>query len=365
MKEATRIARAERGESRPGDAIVLPIVLSNTFARAPDPCFDYGRGGNPTRARLEEVLARLERAEHGIAFASGMAAIAALFQTVERGDEIVFDRRSYAGTLRILFSVVAPLGINVRLTDVAAEDLGDLVTASTRIVWLETPTNPLLETIDIRRVADRLKGTRALLAVDNTVATPLYQRPLELGANVVCHSTSKYLNGHGDVIGGFVATSDADLAERLRFLQLAAGAVPSPFDCYMTLRGLTTLDVRMARISSNARRVSAFLSEHPRVAKVAFPPFGGGIVTIDLAPQGSESPAACTEAFLSRLRLFDVANGFGSVTSSAEAPLSMSQRHFPEELVAVLGVTPTTVRLAIGLEDADDLVADLAQALAP
>jgi len=361
-------------------AVMQPIVLASTFAQ-PEPAkplrFDYSRSGNPTRSALESCLAALEGGTDAFAFASGCAAIATLLHVLRPGDQVVSGDDVYGGSFRLFDKVMGPLGIETTFVDLRQpERLADALTARTRMVWLETPTNPLLRLVDLPRVAEICREKKVILAVDNTFASPVLQRPLELGATVVVHSTTKFINGHSDVVGGAVVTSDSDLAARLKFLQNAIGAVPSPFDCYLVLRGIKTLHVRVRQHVASAQELARRLESHPAVRRVNYPGLpshpqhdlcqrqmggsGGGIVTVELA--GDEATA---RGFLGRLKIFTLAESLGGVESLAEHPGLMTHASLPEERRAALGIVGGLVRLSVGLEMVEDLWKDLEQALAP
>ncbi|HVJ17472.1 MAG TPA: PLP-dependent aspartate aminotransferase family protein [Polyangiaceae bacterium] len=354
-------------------AVMPPVVLSTTFAQ-PTPgqarSFEYSRSGNPTRAALEACLAALEGGQRGFAFASGCAAATTLLHTLAPGDHVVCGDDVYGGPYSIFERVMRPFGLDasfVDLRDKAA--LEAALRPNTRMVWLESPTNPMLRLADIRALCDVARTRRLPVVVDNTFASPVLQRPLDLGATVVLHSTTKYVNGHSDVVGGALVTSDDELAERIAFFQNAIGAVPSPMDCYLTLRGIRTLPVRMQRHSESATELAARLSRHKGVARVHYPGLathpqhelckrqmksGGGMVTLELA-----GDLAGSRRFLERLRLFALAESLGGVESLAEHPALMTHASIPRENRLALGIGDSLVRLSIGLEHVDDLWKDL------
>jgi cystathionine gamma-lyase len=359
-------------------AVMTPIVLSSTFAQ-PEPGkplrFDYSRSGNPTRAALEACLAALEGGTQGFAFASGSAAATTLLlATLKPGDRVACSDDVYGGTYRLLRRVLAPLGIESDFfdpTDPARLDAA--LTPETKLAWLESPSNPLLKLADIPELARRARSRKIPLVVDNTFASPMLQNPLALGADVVLHSTTKYLNGHSDVVGGALITSDAELGERLRFLQNAMGGVPSPFDCYLVLRGLKTLAVRMERHAATALELAQRLSAHAAVARVIYPGLGshpqhalakrqmrsgGGIISFELAAGLSHA-----QRFLSGLRIFALAESLGGVESLAEHPALMTHASIPVDVRAQLGISDGLVRLSVGLEHVEDLWGDLEHAL--
>jgi cystathionine beta-lyase/cystathionine gamma-synthase len=359
-------------------AVMQPIVLSSTFAQpAPgEPLrYEYSRSGNPTREALEGCLAALEGAEFGFAFASGSAATLSLLQTLKPGERVVCGDDVYGGTYRLLERVMKPLGIRSEFVDM--RDLARLESTldrETRLVWMETPTNPLLKLFDIRAVSEITRARGLPLVVDNTFASPVLQRPLELGATVVMHSTTKYVNGHSDVIGGALLTSDPALAERLRFMQNAIGAVPSPMDCYLVLRGIKTLPVRMRRHVELASELARRLKTARGVRRVIYPGLpchedhalalrqmsgGGGMIGLEL-----EGGLDAARAFLGSLKVFTLAESLGGVESLAEHPALMTHASIPAEIRARTGIADGLVRLSVGLEDLEDLWNDLDRALA-
>ncbi|MFI5040653.1 MAG: cystathionine gamma-synthase [Acidimicrobiales bacterium] len=361
----TRAIHGGTGPDPATGAVNTPVYLSSTFkqdAVAVHRGFEYARSGNPTRASLEANLASLEGATYGFAFASGLAAEDAVMRLVAPGDHLLLPNDAYGGTYRLATRVHAPAGLLVDAVDLT--DLAELAAAwrpQTRMVWIETPTNPMLRAVDIAAVAEIAHGNGALVVVDNTFATPWLQQPLSLGADAVVHSTTKYLSGHSDVVGGFVATSEPALAERLGFLQNAAGAVPGPLDCYLVQRGLKTLAVRMERHCANALAVVELLRGHPAVAAVHYPEAGaqmragGGMVSITLAGGERAALEVCA-----RTRIFTLAESLGAVESLIEHPGRMTHASVAGSTNEVPG---DLVRLSVGLETAADLVEDLRQAL--
>jgi cystathionine gamma-synthase len=379
-------------------AVSPPIVLASTFAQErvghPHNGWEYGRSGNPTRARLERAVASLEGGRHGIAFASGSAASAAIAELASPGDEILVGDDVYGGTFRLLERVVRARGIDARYVDLATTEnrpgpagaLAASLTGRTRLVWFETPSNPLLKVTDIAAVAaavraapPRADGSRPLVVVDGTFASPALQRPLALGADVVFHSSTKYLGGHSDTIGGIAVTSDDATAERLRFLQNALGAVPSPFECFLVLRGLRTLAVRVERHVENARAVAAFLASRDDVARVMYPGLAagphahpgaavaarqmtgpGGMISFVPAPTAGSTAAERAADICGSTRLFTLAESLGGVESLIEVPAAMTHASVSG---SPLEVDPALVRLSVGIEAAADLVEDLRAAL--
>ncbi len=377
MRFATRAIHAAQEPDAATGAVNVPVHLSSTFKQ--DGVgrlrggYEYARTGNPSRASLEGTLASLENARHGLCFASGSAATAAVLDLLQPGDEVITTVDVYGGTYRLLQRVLAKYGIGLRLLATRrAEEIAAAAGERTRLIWIETPTNPLLNIIDLRELAGR-RRPGVLLAVDNTFATPYLQTPLDLGADLVVHSTTKYLGGHSDVIGGAVLTNSEELHQACRFYQNAAGAVPSPFDCYLVQRGLKTLALRMERHQANAAEAARFLQSHPRAEAVFFPGLPGhpghevalrqmrgmgGMVSFRVA---GGRPAA--ERFLARLRVFTLAESLGGVESLACHPFTMTHAAIPREEKERVGITENLVRLSVGIEDAEDLLADLEQAL--
>ncbi len=355
-------------------AITVPIYQTSTYAQeavGEHKGYDYSRVANPTRTALQLCLASLEGAEHGVGFASGMAATTTLMHLVAPGDRIVSVNDVYGGVYRLFSQVYAPKGYEFEYLSASelGEDLADRLDERTRMVWIETPTNPLLNVVDVRAVADAAHAVGAVVVVDNTFATPYLQRPLELGADVVVHSTTKYLGGHSDLVGGFAATSDPTIAERLYFLQKSLGAIPGPFDSWLVLRGLKTLALRMRQHCENARQVAAYLDAHPAVERVLYPgleshpghetarrqmrDFGGMISFL----VGSEEEAV---ELAGRTGIWKLAESLGGVESLIEHPARMTHASTAD---APFAAPPNLVRLSVGIESVDDLVADLEQAL--
>ena len=351
-------------------AITVPIHLATTYVQAAPGQhrgYEYSRTSNPTRAALERSVAGLEGARHGFAFASGMAAEDTLVGLLRPGDHVVLGLDAYGGTFRLIARIYGERGITwsaVDLTDPAA--LAGALRPETRQVWVETPTNPMLAVVDIAAVAETAHAAGAVVIVDNTFATPYLQNPLGLGADVAVHSSTKYLGGHSDVVGGFIAVNDDELAEQLAFVQNAAGAVPSPFDCYLLLRGIKTLGVRMDRHCDNARAVAEHLEAHPAVARVLYPGLPdhpgheiaarqmsdfGGMVSCILG--GGEAAAV---AAVSSTRVFQLAESLGAVESLIEQPSTMTHLSVAD---SPLAVDPGLVRLSVGIETIKDLLTDL------
>ena len=358
-------------------AVMTPIVLASTFAQASPgehQGFEYSRSGNPTRNALEACVAALEGAKHGFAFASGLGASTTVLHSLSPGDHVLSGDDVYGGTFRLLDKVMRPLGVTSSFVDLSdAASVARAMRPETKMVWLETPTNPMLKIFDIAAIAEVATKAGARVVVDNTFATPMLQSPLALGATAVLHSTTKYLNGHSDVVGGAVATNDEAFAERLRFLQNAIGAVPSPFDCYMVLRGIKTLPVRIERASATAAMLAERLRAHPKVEQVFYPGLAshpnhaiakrqmrgfGAMISFVLAG-GLEG----SRRFLSSLEIFACAESLGGVESLAEHPAIMTHASVPADQRATLGIADGLVRLSVGVEGATDLWADLEAAL--
>jgi cystathionine beta-lyase/cystathionine gamma-synthase len=355
-------------------ALTSPIYQTSTYVQEAvgvNKGYDYSRGGNPTRTALQTVLASLEGAEFGVAYSSGIGATTTLMHLVNPGERVVAVNDVYGGVYRMFSQVYEPKGYAFEF--VPAKEINTNLSAHlderTRIVWLETPTNPMLNIVDIRAAAAAAHEVGAIVVVDNTFASPYLQRPLEHGADVVLHSTTKYISGHSDIIGGFVATSDPTIAERLYFLQKSLGAIPGPFDCWLALRGVKTLALRMRAHSENARNVAAFLEQHDAVERVLYPGLpshpGHEIAARQMSDFGgmvsflaeSEEEAI---ALVARTKVFKLAESLGGVESLIEHPARMTHASTAESSFAA---PPNLVRLSVGIESANDLVADLEAAL--
>jgi cystathionine gamma-synthase len=374
MEFETRAIHAGQEPDPATGAVIPPVVLSTTYAQSEvgvHQGFDYSRTDNPTRSALQSCVASLEGAAYGLAFSSGMAAEDTVFRLANPGDHLIIPDDAYGGTYRLVARVLAPQGYAftpVDLADVVA--LERAWKPNTKIVLLETPTNPLLKIVDIAAVARVCRERGARLVVDNTFATPYLQQPLALGADLVVHSATKYLGGHSDVVGGFVATSDLEAYERLKFLQNAVGAVPGPLDCYLVLRGVKTLALRMERHCSNARQIVDMLVGHPAVERVLYPGLPnhpgyevavkqmrepGGMISF--IARGGEGSAL---QIVKRTKLFTLAESLGAVESLIEHPAKMTHASVEG---SPLAVDPALVRLSVGIEHVGDLLADLRQAL--
>jgi cystathionine beta-lyase/cystathionine gamma-synthase len=356
-------------------AAITPIYQTSTYVQEAvgvHKGYDYSRVGNPTRTALQTALASLENAEYGVAFSSGIGATSTLMHLLDPGDRCVLIADVYGGVYRMTSQVYEPKGYVFDYLEAAEfANLGAHLDERTRMVWLETPSNPLLNVVDIAAAAKAAKAAGALLVVDNTFATPYLQNPLDLGADVVLHSTTKYLGGHSDVVGGFVATNDPTVAERLFFLQKSLGAVPGPFDCWLVLRGLKTLAVRMQRHSENARAIAGWLEEQPSVTQVLYPGLpshpGHEVAARQMRDFGGmisflvESEEEAVE-LVGRTKLFLLAESLGGVESLIEHPARMTHASTAD---APFAAPRNLVRLSVGIESVDDLIADLAAALVP
>ena len=355
-------------------AITTPIYLTSTYVQdavGEHKGYDYSRVANPTRTALQQCLASLESAEHGAAFASGLGAVSTIMHLLTPGDRTVLIADVYGGVYRMTSQVYEPKGYVFDYLPAAEfDDLAVHLDERTRIVWIETPSNPLLNIVDIEKAAEAAHAAGALLVVDNTFATPYLQRPLELGADIVVHSTTKYLGGHSDVVGGFAATNDPTIAERLLFLQKSLGAVPSPLDCWLVLRGIKTLAIRMRQHCHNAHALSGFLDRHPRVEQTLYPGLprhpGHAIAAKQMHDFGgmisflAESEEEAT-VFVASTKIFKLAESLGGVESLIELPARMTHASTAD---APFAAPRNLIRLSVGLESADDLLEDLDAAFA-
>jgi cystathionine gamma-lyase len=379
MKFETKVIHAGQEPDPRTGAVMTPIYATSTYAQSSPgehKGYDYARTRNPTRDALEACLAELEGGRAGFAFASGMAAIGTVLELLDSGSHVVAMDDLYGGSYRILERVrKRSAGLEASFVDLSsAENLEKAIKPNTRMVWVETPTNPLLKIVDLEAIAAIARRRKLICVCDNTFASPWIQRPLELGFDMVVHSTTKYLNGHSDVIGGAAVLRDETWKERLSFLQNAVGGVPSPFDAFLTLRGIKTLAVRMERHCGNAMHVAAWLGKHPKVARVIYPGLAthpqhllaskqmqqryGGMVTAVL-----KGGLAASRRFLERCKLFTLAESLGGVESLIEHPAIMTHASLPEDVRAGLGIDDGLVRLSVGIESVDDLIAELKYAL--
>jgi cystathionine gamma-lyase len=372
----TRAIHAGQRPDPLSGAIMPPVYQTSTYVQdgmGRHKGYEYARGKNPTREALERNVAALEGAQHGFAFASGMACLDSIMKLFGAGDHILCGESAYGGTFRLFDRILKNYGLTFTFLDTRdAQRVADACTPQTRAIVVETPTNPLMRLTDLKAVSEVARRTNARLIVDNTFATPFFQRPFESGADIVYHSTTKYLNGHSDMIGGICVVRDDALAEQLQFIQNAAGAVPGPFDSWLALRGTKTLHLRMPRHDANGRRIAPWLAErlgeqnvvypglpsHPQHALAARQMTGfGGMITIEL---GTRERAA---RILERVRVFALAESLGGVESLISHPASMTHASVPAEQRARLGITEGMVRLSCGVEDVEDLMEDLEQAL--
>lgn len=359
-------------------AVMPPIYQTSTYAQTTPgghKGFEYSRTHNPTRQALEKSLASIENGKHGLAFGSGLAAIDAVLKLLQPGDEVVSTNDLYGGSYRLFTKIFEGFGIKfhfVGMNNVQA--IADAINSNTKLIWVETPTNPMMNVVDIKAVSQIAKQHKILLAVDNTFASPYLQQPLDLGADIVMHSATKYIGGHSDVVLGALIVKDDDLAERLYFIQNASGAVCGPMDSFLTLRGIKTLHVRMQRHCENGRKVAMYLNNHPKIEKVYWPGFEthpnhhiaksqmkdfGGMLSF--IPTGADYKAAIK--IIENLKIFTLAESLGGVESLAGHPASMTHASIPKVEREKSGVVDSLIRLSVGIEDAQDLIDDLEQAI--
>lgn len=378
MKFATKVIHAGIEPDPTTGAIMTPIYQTSTYVQdAPGDHkgYEYARTQNPTRTVLEKNLAALENASDAICFGSGLAAMDSVLKLLNPGDEVIATDDLYGGSYRIMTKVFAKYGIKFHFSGISdIQKLDALITPKTKMIWVETPTNPMLNIIDIKAVRDHVKDKSILVCVDNTFASPYLQNPLDLGADLVVHSATKYIGGHSDVIHGVVITSNKEVASQIRFLQNAVGAVPGPQDCFLILRGIKTLHIRVERACQNAEKVAQFLRNHHKVSKVYFPGFEdhpghevaknqmkmfGAMVSFDLVENNEES----ARKVLSGTHYFSLAESLGGVESLIGHPASMTHGSIPRQERLKVGLTDSLIRLSVGIEDADDLIQDLDNAL--
>lgn len=377
MKFNTKTIHAGQKPEETSGAVMPPIFQTSTYAQeAPNKHqgYDYARVGNPTRTALEKMIAGLEGADEAACFSSGVAAMDALMKMLRPGDHVVTTNDLYGGSYRLFTKVFEPYGIDftfVDMTDLAKVE--DAITDKTKLMWIETPTNPLLRVVDIKALVGIAKPKDILTVVDNTFASPYLQRPLELGADAVLHSATKYLAGHSDVIHGAVASSNKKIMENLRFQTKTSGAVPGPMDCYLTLRGIKTLSVRVQRSVDNAKVIAKFLEEHDEVASVLYPGLPshpqhelakkqmddfGAMLSFTLKDDSIEAAVK----FMSNTKVFTLAESLGGVESLISHPASMTHGSIPKDVREKAGLKDSLIRISVGIEDSDDLIEDLAQA---
>lgn len=376
MKFATKAIHAGQEPDPTTGAIMTPIYQTSTYAQTgmgEHKGYEYARTGNPTRSALEACIASLENGKYGLAFASGMAAESAVLSLLSAGDHIISCDDLYGGTYRIFERIMRRYNVETSYVSFGG-DYEQAIRPTTRLIWIETPTNPLLRLVDIQAVAEVAHRHNLLLVVDNTFSSPYFQQPLTLGADIVLHSTTKYINGHSDVVGGAVVTNNDEVYEALKFQQNAAGAVPGPMDTWLTLRGIKTLAVRMRQHAANAEAVARFLMEHPRVERVYYPGLPthpdyelakrqmsgfGGMVSFQF-----KGTLTDVDEVVRRFKVFTFAESLGGVESLVCHPASMTHGSIPREIREARGLTDTLLRLSVGIEDSEDLLADLQQALA-
>lgn len=378
MKFGTKVIHSGIEPDHSTGAIMTPIFQTSTYVQdgpGNHKGYEYARTQNPTRTVLQNNLAALENGTDAICFSSGLAAMDGIIKLLKSGDHVLASNDMYGGSFRLLDKIFKPFGIETNL--IPMQDLSIIesnISSETKLIWIETPTNPLLNIVDIKAVCELVKGKNILVCVDNTFASPYLQNPLDLGADLVLHSATKYLGGHSDVIHGAVITKNKALAERLFFIQNASGAVPGPQDCFLILRGIKTLHIRMDRACENAAKIANFLINHPRVNRVLYPGFTshpghliakkqmrnfGGMVSFDL----KDTTIEAAFSVLSKTKLFSCAESLGGVESLIGHPASMTHASLPKEERLKSGLTDSLMRLSVGIEHVDDLIADLEQAL--
>ncbi len=378
MKFSTKAVHAGVEPDASTGAIMTPIFQTSTYVQSAPGVhkgYEYSRTHNPTRTALQNALAALENGKHGLCFASGMASIDAVVKLLLPGDEVVSTNDLYGGSYRLFTKIFAPYGIKFTFVDMGdPSNVAAAITPKTKLVWVETPTNPMLRVVDIEAIAMLTKGKDILLAVDNTFASPYLQNPMDMGADIVMHSVTKFLGGHSDVVMGALVVNDDALAERLAFIQNSCGGTPGPQDCFLVLRGLKTLHLRMERHCSNGRAIAEWLVKHPKVGNVYWPGFKdqrsydvakrqmrdfGGMMSFTIKGDRAEDAMK----FLSSCKLFTLAESLGGVESLMGHPATMTHASIPREVRMVSGVTDSLIRLSVGVEDPEDLLDDLAQAL--
>ncbi len=378
MKFGTKAIHAGITPDPSTGAIMTPIFQTSTYVqKSPGnhQGYEYSRTHNPTRTALQQNLAALENGKYGLCFASGLAAIDAILKLLSPGDEVISTNDLYGGTYRLFTKVFEKYGIKFQFVSMAnPSDLERIISPKTKLIWVETPTNPMMNIIDVEAVAALAKKHKVLMAVDNTFATPFLQNPLDQGADIVMHSVTKYLAGHSDVVMGAIVVNDSKLAEELAFLQNACGAVPGPQDCFLVLRGIKTLHIRMERHCQNGKTIAAYLKNHPKVAKVYWPGFEdhpnhdvakrqmrdfGGMISFTLKDDQKESAFSLME----NLEYFSLAESLGGVESLCGHPASMTHASIPKAEREKVGLSDSLIRLSVGIEDVEDLKKDIAQAL--
>ncbi|MCG2793343.1 MAG: cystathionine gamma-synthase [Weeksellaceae bacterium] len=378
MKFNTKVIHGGQQHEPATGAVNVPIFLTSTFAqKSPGQLisgYEYSRGANPTRQALEDSLASIENGARGLAFGSGLAAIDCVLKLLNPGDEVIAVDDLYGGSYRMFTRLFEKYQLKFTFIGFDnVEQLENVISDKTKLIWLETPTNPLMKLVDIKMVAETVKGKDILVAVDNTFATPYIQKPLDLGADIVMHSATKYLGGHSDVIAGALIAKDAELGEKLHFIQFASGGILGPHDSYLVLRGIKTLSLRMQRHSDNGFEIAKYLENHSLVEKVYYPGLSShpqyDLATLQMADFGGMVSFTFKSGkkedaikFLENIKIFTLAESLGGVESLANLPALMTHASIPEEKRAALGITDDLVRLSVGIEDAEDLIADLEQA---
>lgn len=378
MKFNTKTIHGNQQNEPATGAVMTPIFQTSTFAQSSPGVhkgYEYSRGANPTRTALEGALASIENGTHGFAFGSGLAATDSVMKLLNPGDEIIAMDDLYGGSYRMFTRIYSKYGLKFHFVDMSnPQNVLDKLNDQTKLIWIETPTNPLMKIVDIQAICDAVKGKDLLVAVDNTFASPYIQNPLDLGADIVMHSATKYLNGHSDVVAGALVVKDAELAEKLYFQLFAGGGILGPQDSYLVLRGIKTLHVRMQRHCENGEKVAEFLVNHPKVDKVFYPGLEshpnhaiakkqmrgfGGMVSFTFK-SGAQADAV---KFFEKLKVFTLAESLGGVESLANHPTTMTHASIPADVRLANGITDDLVRLSVGIEDIDDLLKDLEQAL--
>lgn len=378
MKFGTKAIHAGITPDPSTGAIMTPIYQTSTYVQASpgdNKGYEYSRTHNPTRTALQDSLAALENGKHGLCFSSGLGAIDAIIKMLKPGEEVISTNDLYGGTYRIFTKIFAEYGIKFHFIGMEnIEDIEKYVNDNTRMIWIETPSNPMMNIIDIKGAADIARKHQIKVVVDNTFSTPYLQNPLDLGADIVMHSVTKYIGGHSDVVMGAIVLNDEEMAERLAFIQNSCGAVPGPQDCFLVLRGIKTLHIRMQRHCENGRKVAEYLKDHNKVDKVYWPGFEthpnhdiakkqmrdfGGMIAITLKDDRKEAAYSVLEKF----KFFTLAESLGGVESLSGHPASMTHASIPKAEREKVGVKDSLIRLSVGIEDAEDLLADLEQAL--
>ena len=377
MKQGTKFIHAGTEPDPSTGAIMTPIYQTSTYVQeAPgkNKGFEYARSQNPTRKALEEALAVIEEGKFGLAFSSGVAATDAVIKLLSSGDEVIAGNDMYGGTYRLFTKVFERFGIRFHYSNMTVDDIRKKISKKTKLIWAETPTNPLMNISDIAAIASLAKEHNLLVCVDNTFASPYLQNPLTLGADIVMHSSTKYLGGHSDVIQGALVMNDAELREKLYFIQKSCGAVPGPMDCFLVLRGIKTLHVRMQRHCENGEKIARYLKQHPAVGRVYWCGFEdhpgyaiakkqmrgfGGMMSFTLKDDSEKNATRV----LSSTKLFSLAESLGGVESLINHPASMTHASIPREERIKNGLTDSLIRLSVGIEDAEDLIEDLKQAI--